>query len=458
MNKLFKPFIVFFKIIYFIVDRFLVMPISRFIYRISELSRSNSGRIEKLLNRPNILVYVSLFFAIAIFLVTDNRVINLLTEQAEILSGQRVNVIYNEEAYVVEGVPETVDIILIGSRSDLYLATQLGEHSVVLDLSGYSVGTYRVRLRYNRSIQSINYKLDPGVITVKISEKLSENKPLSYDIINENHLDSKLSIKSIKLDRSEVLVKGSAEALEAVASVRALIDLKAANFTELGTFTASNNLLVAYDNQGNRLDNVEIVPARISATVEIESFKAEKTIKIIPTGDLTTGFAIANLTSSVRTVEVYGDEEVIKNLPFIEVRIDVSGLSDRKTFNVNLVRPPGVRYMSETKTTIQVTVDREISKEFTDVQLRQINLGNNYTALIVGEAVSPSAPFASVTVIASGVANVINALEGNAIIAEIDLSGLAVGTHDVPVNVRTDDVRIKLTPKVSTIKVNIRAR
>ena len=33
----------------------------------------------------------------------------------EVLSGQAVTAVYNSEAYVIEGLPETVDIVLIGN-------------------------------------------------------------------------------------------------------------------------------------------------------------------------------------------------------------------------------------------------------------------------------------------------------------------------------------------------------
>ena len=197
MNKIFKPIILFFKAIYRFIDRLIVTPISRLIYRLSELSKNNSGKIERLLNRPNVLLYISLFSAIALFVLIDTKAINLVTDEAEILSDQPVNVIYNEEAYVVDGVPETVDITLIGRKSSLYLAKQLGEHEVVMDLSGYGVGTYKVKLKYNHSVESVDYKLDPGTVTVKISEKVSDVKTLDYDLLNEDKLDKKLSIKSL---------------------------------------------------------------------------------------------------------------------------------------------------------------------------------------------------------------------------------------------------------------------
>ena len=454
MSKIFKPFVLIIKVLYYIIDRFLVMPISRFVFRMSELNRANSGRFEKFLNRPNILVYISLFCAISIFLLIDSQAINLVTSEAVILPDQPVTVIFNEEAYVVEGVPETVDITLIGRKSDLYLARQLGEHSVVLDLTGYGVGSYRVRLNYNHSIKSVNYRLDPSTVPIRIMEKVNQVKPITFDILNETSLASKLSIKDVRLDRSEVIVRGSAEALASVASVRALIDMETAGLTEQGSFAVDSNVIVAYDAAGVKIDNVEIVPARISAIVEIESFSASKPVRIVTRGDITPGFALATAISSITRVDVYGDEETIKNLSYVEAVIDVTGLNAARSFNVTLTRPAGVRYMSETRTTIEVTVDRETSREINDILVNSVNLGTQYTAQI------PLGANRTVSVIAQGVANVLNNLDLSAtpITAEVDLSGLTPGTHDVPVRVFINDIRVKLTPKVQTVQVVIRAR
>ena len=57
MNKIFKPFILFFKMIYKFIDKAIVVPISRLVYRINEISRNNSGKLERILNRPNVLLY-----------------------------------------------------------------------------------------------------------------------------------------------------------------------------------------------------------------------------------------------------------------------------------------------------------------------------------------------------------------------------------------------------------------
>lgn len=449
MIKIFKPFINLFKLIYRIIDKCIVIPISRMIYRISELIRVNSGRIEKILNRPNVLIYISLFSAIAIFVLIDTKSISLLNDNAEILSDQLVNVIYNEEAYVVEGVPDAVDITLIGRKSDLYLAKQLGTHEVLLDLSDYKVGTYKVKLKYNHNIESVNYKLDPSTITVKISEKVSSIKTLDYDLLNEDKLDKKLNIKSIELDRSEVIVKSSAENLEKIATVKALVDLKAANLTEKGTFTVDSIMLVAYDNNGTKLDNIEIVPAKISASVTVESYYAELPVKVITEGTLTSGYAIGSVISKVTKVGVYGDEDAIKALSYIEAKININGLSSNKTYNVTLTKPNGVRYMTENSTNVEVNLDTETSKEITGVVIEEANVGNGYNAQAYSEEDRV------ISVIVKGVPSVIENITAADIKAIVDLSGYTPGTYDVKVKLSLNDVRITAVPKTETVKIRI---
>lgn len=449
MSKLFNAIKNFFVGIYKIIDKVFVVPVSRLVYRLNEISKNNSGKFERILNRPNVLIYVSLFCAIAIFLLIDTKSISLVNDEAEVLTDQPVKMIYNEEAYVVEGVPKTVDITLIGRKSDLYLAKQLGEHEVVLDLSGYNTGSYKVKLKYNHNIDTVNYKLDPSTLSIKISEKISGTKSLTYDLLNEDKIDDKLSIKSVSLDRNEVIVKGSSETLDKIAKVKALIDLKAANLTEKGTSTVDSILLVAYANDGSIIENVEIVPAKISASVVVDSYSAELPIKIVTTGTLTTGYAISSATSSTQKVTVYGDEESIKALTYIEAKINVDGLSSDKVYNVTLTKPAGVKKMSEKNITVDVKLETETSKEISGVSVKPINLGDRL------KASAASLDDQNITVIVKGASSALEKLEAKDIIATVDLSGYNVGYYDVAVKASTSDIRVNVVPKVTTIKVRI---
>ncbi len=452
MSKIFKPFIKLLRLIYRIIDKLIVTPVSRIIYKISEFSKENSGKLEKILNRPNVLIYLSLLCAVGLFLLVDSQVINLTEHNAEIIRDQKVKVTYNEEAYVIEGVPETVDITLIGSKSAIYLATQLGEHEVELDLSKYGVGTYKVPLKYNHSGSSVDYKLDPATITVKISEKISQTRNLYYDLLNEDKLDSKLSISGVKLDTSEVVIKSSQEILNKVAVVKALVDASQIESKESGEYKLENVQLVAYDSNGNLIDNIEIVPSKVTATVTIDSYHATKAVKVVTTGSMTNGKAIGSAVLSVKEVEVYGDKEVVDKINYIEAPISIDKLDSNKTFSVTLTKPNGVRYISETSTQVNVTVGEAKQRTISNVTVTYSNLGEN---LVPGASNEEK----MIDVILTGVDTMINDDEiVKSIVANVDLSGLKVGTHTVPVVVTVESELVTAQPVKTEITVFITQR
>ena len=151
MNKILKKIGKLFKSLYNLLDKSIITPISRAIYYLNKKLKSNTSHIEKVLNRPNILIYLSLAFAVIVFFLVDSKVINLVETEAEVLTNQPVNVLYNKEAYVVEGLVDTVDIILTGRKSDLYLAKQLGDHEVLLDLTDYSASNEPYKVKLNQA-------------------------------------------------------------------------------------------------------------------------------------------------------------------------------------------------------------------------------------------------------------------------------------------------------------------
>jgi len=449
MSKIFKPFIIFFRAIYRAIDKVIVTPISRLIYKINEIFRDNSGKIEKILNRPNVLIYVSLICAVGVFLLVDSQVITLTETDAKIIKDQSVEINYNEEAYVLEGIPENVDITLIGSKSAIYLATQLGEHKVTLDLSNYGVGTYKVDLRYNHSGEAVDYKLDPSTVTIKISEKVSEVKPLSYDLLNEDKLDSKLSISNIKLDNSEIIVKSSQEILDKVAVVKALVDASQIDTKDSGKFTIESATLVAYDELGNKLDNIEMVPSKVSAEVTVDSYHATKPVNIITTGEMKSGKAIASISSSVSEVEVYGEKSVVDAIDAIEASLDISTIDSEKSISVNLIKPNGVRYLSQSNTNVKISIGDQVQRKIEGLKVRQEGLGEGLSA-------GASSKDQTIDVIVKGVDSVVNKdISDTDIYAYVDLTWLKAGTHTVKVMARISDQRVTVQVVQTEITVKI---
>lgn len=452
MMKLFKALATPFIGLYKIIDKFIIEPISKFIYFLYNRFHIKQGWFEKILNRSHALIYVSLAFAVGMFFYVDNRAQTLIENEADVIENQPLIVIYNEEAFVVEGIPKTVGITLIGRRSDLYLAKQLGNHKITLDLSNYEIGQHKVKLKYNHAVETVQYKLDPSSVTVRISEKVSTSKSLTFDVLNQDKIDPKLAIQNVTLESDSVVIKGSESTLNKVATIKALVDVNNGDLVKAGTFKIEDIPLVAYDDNGKIINNVEIVPSKITADVVVTSYSVEVPIKVVTTGTATTGYAVSELTSSVIKVSLYGEQSVLSNIQYIEAIVDISNLSNNKTFNVSLSKPNGVRYMSETATTVTVSIQSEATIEVESVAITMRNLDDRYIAS------AASVEETKVTVIVKGVRSVLNTIEANNITAYVDLAGLSVGTHNVPVLVEGEDVKVSYTSKVKTITVIIKTK
>ena len=452
-KKIFKFFAIIFKGIYRIIDKLLITPISKFVYFIGDKLTSNNWSFDKFLNKPNTLVYVSLVLAFAMYLAVDLKVVDLSETEAVILTNQPITAVYNEEAFVVEGIPESADIVLTGRKSDLYLAEQLGDHKLTLDLTNYSAGTHKISLKYNNPIKTLKPKVDPSRVTVVIYPKISESKTLTTDILNTDKLNSTLVISSVKLDKDEVIVKSYKEKLETVASVKALVDVNAINATSSGTYTLDNVKLIGYDEKGTEIKDIEIIPDTVTATVEVKSPSKVVPVKIVPVGDVAAGSAIGSITANVSTVTLYGEEDALKAIDEVKVEIDVTGLSKDKSYQETIVKPNGVRSMSDTAITIKVKMEGETSKEFKNIPIEFENLDiSKYKALAKSEADT------KVDVVVKGVSSLLDKLKAEDIKAYVDLSDLEVGTYQIPVIVTGTDLKLKYSSRTIKIEVVISKR
>lgn len=435
-----------------VIDKLIIMPISRLVYNLSKSLNNNNINFNKLLNRPHFLIVISLIFAIICFVLIDNKVIKLVENEAEIIKNVPVNLIYNEEAFVVENVPETVNITIAGRKSDIYLAKQLGEFEAEMDLSKFTeAGTYKVEFNCPEAIDSVDYILDPSYLTVTIKDKVSEVHSVEYDLVSTDDLDEKLSVGSVTLDSSEVIVKGSQESLDKISSVKALVSVSSDDYKESGTYEMTNIPLVAYDKKGNIIENVDIVPHNLTGTLVLKSYKITVPLSVSTAGKLVNGKAIASINinnNSSYSLDIYGEEADLDKIKSVPVTINVDGLgSDTvKNYKVTISKPSGVRYMSTKNVTITATFGDEKQKTVTIESIDNKYLADGYSANIISNG--------NIEVVVKGVQSNIDKIEANNIKAYVDLSGLGEGTHEVPVKIDNNNPLVNyVVTNTITIKI-----
>ena len=431
------------------IDRKIVFPITKVVLALSDKFSKSGKFVEHWLSKSNTLLFISLLFAIALYIAVDQKLITMNESSAEVLRDVPVVAEYNQESYVIDGLPEKVDITLIGGKSDLYFAKQSGTKNIVVDLSDLKPGTHKVQINYTQKFSSIKYSVNPSTATIIIYQKESATKNITYDLLNQDKLDLKKVIDNVTLSTSEVIVKGAEYQVDKVAIVKALIDVSKLPSQDVGTQTIDDINLIAYDENGEVVD-VEIVPEKVSAEITIKAPSKELPLKFVTKGNVAFGYAIKTIEASDTKVTVWGSSEAINNLKFIEVDVNVSDIKTNQKYKLEINKPSGVRNMSISNVSVDVTLDVSSDRELDNVGLIWRNLD-----LSKYKVQASSANDTNVTIILKGVASVINEIQPSDVTAYLDLSGYSEGEYEVEVQVEGNDTRVEYVAKTKKVKVKI---
>lgn len=452
MKKIINAIKRFFMGIWHIIDKIIIIPITKLVLFINNKLGNSGKKFENWLSKTNTLLFISLIIAVIMFVAVDRQIIFYSESSAEVLSGQQVTAVYNSEAYVIEGLPETVDIVLIGDKADLYIAKQSIVGNVVVDLTrftGTTEGyTTDVNIEYNGGLSAVNYRVNPSKATVTIYKKDSLATTMTPEILNSDHLDDKVSIENVSIDDDNVIVKGASKYIKNVAVVKALVDVDNLPVQREGTQTLENVPLKAYDKDGNVVD-VELVPSTTNVQVTMSESKKLVPIRAIPQGDVAFGLAISTMELSEKEVWIYGSNSDLQDISYIPVNVDVNGLSENKEYKIELEKPAGVRTMSVNNVNVTVNVDTVETRDIEGVTINGINVGEGL------KATATSREEGNITVTIHGVKSVIENITKDDIIAYVDLSGLGVGVHNVEVKIEQSDVKVTYVPKKTTISIEI---
>ena len=454
MKKLIKKILRFIGKIIMFFDKIIITPLMKVILKIGDFFKNNGKGIENFLTTKKALLVIALIFAFIAFYKLDKDSNIMMNSYAERLNNEPVTAIYNDESYVVEGIPKSADVVLIGNKSNIYLAKQYPTKGITVDLRELSVGTHKVELKYSQSFGFVDYTIDPSYVTVVIYDKISASREATYELLHRESLDSKLDITDVTLSKSEVTIKGNEKTLQKVGYVKALIDLSNLVNPKAGEATIKNCKLVAYDDNGDVV-NVEILPETVDATIKLSSSSKTVPIKVMPNdGDKPAlGYAIMSLTPSSNSIEIYGSEEALEKIEFVPVYVDTNGVSENKSYTVNIKKPNGVRDISIKTITVNLTVTKESQKEISNVPIIHENLSNDLAVMTTSES------NVKTSVIVKGSEDALKDLDESKITATIDLSKCTnPGEYEVDVKVSGEDVRLSYEAKTTKVKVIIRKK
>lgn len=262
----------------------------------------------------------------------------------------------------------------------------------------------------------------PGSMEVEVETLLTKTFPV--EIILNGDLADNIYLSAPKLSAETVLVTGPRSAVETVKSVKASI-----NAEDLQDTPQVRTGLTAYDADGRAVKGVSINIREIKVSYSLQEPK-QVPIQIDVTGTPAEGYQIGKITCIPASAQIIGKAEDLETLSAIQPKpIDVSGLSVSASHMLTLADylPAGVSVAAGSGTVAQVVI------EIIPLSSRQLTLEPSALTL-TGEEDGKTYTVDAVQLTVNGTEKALSELHAEALKASADVTGLADGTHTVPVH------------------------
>ena len=400
--------------------------------------------LDKILSNRMSVMLLSLIMAIALIVSISGGDILTSPTSGTTLENVPIKIEGLDDAYELSGVPESVQVGLIGPSLDIYTARISKDYQVYIDLKGLSRGEHTVSLNTRNFPDTLTVMLVPDTLKIKLLPKVSATFDLGYRFINEDQMDQKYSVSVKDMAISSVNIRASQETLNRIVKVEACIDVseKTEDFSQ-------DAVIKAYDTN-NKVIDVEIAPTTVHVSCDVDSYSKTVPVKVNFVGDLPEGYQISKYTLSQDDVRIYGAKENIDKITSVMVDINVDRLKQSTVFNnQSLKKETGINKFSTDTISVTVEVDKVISKTFDNIPIKVLNNSSKNKVSFAGKG-----QYASVNVIGSE--DKISALTVDNIQATIDVNNLSLGTKKVSVKVAVDDdsLQVKLLSS-SKVTINI---
>jgi YbbR domain-containing protein len=345
---------------------------------------------------------------------------------------------YAEIAITAPDLPGTMQIVTSLPRANVSItdvSSRLDEISrsditVTLDISSIDgPGSYQLDVVPIATGGVRDIRVTPDSVPVQVEEEVSRNFPISVE--DQVLVDDARSIVEVNPEVSEVTVTGTESNVNRVSRVVLPVSIQDQTTDFVDMFEP-----YAIDEDGQRVQEVAIVPAHVRTEVQLE--KRGKTISVVPqiTGTPAEGYIVQQQVSVPATVIVDGPEDVLAELLFVNTEpVDISGATAPISETVRLEGlPEGVTLVDPPTSQVEVRVSIGTSagtaNPVPDLPIEVTGLDPDLTASVDPETIdiSISAP-----------APRLAELSGEDITATVDLSGLGPGVYTLTPEIAVPD-------------------
>ncbi|GLC89712.1 CdaR family protein [Lysinibacillus piscis] len=313
--------------------------------------------MDKMMDSHWILRIVALALACLLFFTVHNELASSSkttnNQQTEVIRDVPVDVFYDDKNLIVTGIPKTVDVTLTGPMALVLNAKSIRDFTIFVDLSNLILGEHNVRLKYENISDKIQVTLDPAVVTVNIEEKVTQEFRVDPEM-NRRLIEDGYILKGMTATPTTVYVTGAKSAIENISYVKATVTGEK-GLKEPFSQEATVKVL---DRDLNKLD-VTIEPESVKVLTDIVEYSKELPVVLNEVGKAVDGVTINQLSLKATKIKVYGKPSIIDNLKEIVVDVDLSKLTEAKTYEYDVPLPEGATKMSEKKVKIEVDLTKK---------------------------------------------------------------------------------------------------
>lgn len=341
------------------------------------------------------------------------------------VSFQGASALEDRGLMLLGGQNTTVTLELSGNRSDLNKLSS-SNILVTVDLSkiydpGENACSYSVAYPGNVAYQSITIQSRiPAGITLNVVRRATKDVPIAVDFsgsLPEDYIKEKP-----ELEMENVRISGPEDVVQKITSARISMELTEENTTAIsGEYTYT-----LCDKDGEPVDAqyIEVLSEGADAITVMVPIKRVKeiplTVKLVEGG----GAKQANCTVTISpgTIQVSGDEELLKNLQQLEIgTVELSTILQDQVLIFPIQTPEGITNETGiTEAAVTVSFAKLEVKTFTATRFRAINVPQGMSATI-------SAKELEVTI--RGSRTLVDKLSADKITVTVDCSGAEPGSQ-----------------------------
>lgn len=280
---------------------------------------------------------VTLLLALFLFLNVNDIFDDIFSEDEEmysqVIENVRVDVKYDEESFYVLGSPEHVSVELFGTMANVRRLQTTREFNVVLDLRNREAGDYEEFFRVENLPSNVTAEVLPQTVSISKQELVSRTYEVQAEV-SESRIPLSHSLDSVVTDPQTVVVQGGESEMNRIQYVRATI----ADTSRITGSQVEEAEVNVFDYQFNRLD-VSVEPASVSVQINVSERSKEVPLEYTINGNVPDGYTIENVELGTDTLTIFGSENSLNMHSNYMLDIDVEGLTETTTMEIELTLP-----------------------------------------------------------------------------------------------------------------------